>query len=264
MRLSWIMKRRRISALLFGISLFAALPADGAMRCLERDNPCDPDKLCSFKAALAEKVLLYQTFLRNSQVTKRRGQREGVRYNGRLRDEALAEAQAQYPNASPDEQSAEAGQILEKKVSEDVGARFKIPKCKNGSIQLDLFQKNGYQGMSTDADCKVSVEFMNRRLNPDLFEAEDATACKEFYDRDRAHEFIHKRRCDAAKASGMEVSFGIDSLIEDEIRAYRHSVLLTVAYLRLLKLQCSAGATPNETRVRARAIQNLLVPYLNK
>jgi len=258
------MKRYPISALLLGISLFAALPADGAMRCLSSDNPCDPDKICSFKASLAVKVLAYQAFLRNSQITKRDGKRDGIRYNGTLRGAALAEALDKFPGKDPDVQSAEAGQILEDKVSAYIDEKFKVPKCKTGSVQYNLFPRKGYQGMSTDEDCKVHVEFNGSQVDPDAFEASEPNACKEFFDRERAHEVMHQRRCDAAKKAGTTASLGIDALIEEEIRAYRHSVLLTVAYLRLLKLQCSAKATPKETRARARAIQDMLVPYLGK
>ena len=73
-----------------------------APTCIDSDNPCEPNKLCTFKAQLAEKVFIYQTLLRNSQVTRRspRGRREGIRYDGKLYDAAVSEAKKSFPNDS--------------------------------------------------------------------------------------------------------------------------------------------------------------------
>lgn len=266
MTMKWwkVMKRVPIRALLFGLSLFAALPADAAPECLKNDNPCQPDKLCSFKAALAEKVLLYQLYLRNSQVTKRRGSREGVRYDGDLYDTSMSEAQTAFPKETAAQQRVRAGQIFQEKIRKYASDHFKLPACKTGSVDLSLFPKKGYSGMNTNEACQVWVNFEGGEYDPATFGSSDQTTCKEFYDRDRAHEVIHQRRCEAAKKRGQAHTFDIDETIEEEIVAYRHSVRLTQAYVRLLSLQCSTQATPDELRKRAQNIENLLTPYFNK
>src|ERR1700712_2332672 len=78
--------------------------------CLDNDNKCEPEKLCTFKVQLAEKVFLYQAYLRNSQVTKKLGRREGIRYDGSLYDQSVAEARQSFPNDSPATQMVKAGQ----------------------------------------------------------------------------------------------------------------------------------------------------------
>jgi hypothetical protein len=249
-------------------SLVCSVPtpeAAAAPQCLKTSNQCSPDKLCTFKAALAEKVLLYQTYLRNSQVTKRRGKRDGVRYDGRLYDESVNEARRDFPRESREEQMVRAGQIFQEKIRAYVNDKYKTPACNHGgTFQRNLFPKAGYTGMYTTEQCAVRVRFEGGEYDPAGFGANDATSCQEFYDRDRAHEVIHQRRCQAAKDRGMPQTFAIDSMIEEEVLAYEHSVRLTHAYVRLLSIQCSAQATPDELQSRAKRIQDLLAPYLAK
>src|SRR5262245_36586417 len=96
--------RRLLSAVLiaFGLCAFPMSAAEAAPTCLKTDNQCDPNKLCTFKNELAGKVFLYQTLLRNSQITRNSPghKREGIRYDGTLYDEAVAEAVAAYPKES--------------------------------------------------------------------------------------------------------------------------------------------------------------------
>jgi hypothetical protein len=239
--------------------------AAAAPQCLKSDNQCSPDKLCTFKVALAEKVLLYQTYLRNSQVTKRRGKRDGIRYDGRLYDESVSEARAAFPRESAEQQRVRAGQIFQEKIRKYAEDKFKPPACNHGgTFQNNLFPKAGYSGMYTTEACQVRVRFEGGEYDPGGFGANDATSCQEFYDRDRAHEVIHQRRCQAAKDRGMPQTFAIDELIEEEILAYEHSVRLTHAYVRLLSIQCSSQATPDEIQARTKRVQDLLAPYLTK
>jgi hypothetical protein len=237
-----------------------------APTCIDSNNQCEPNKLCTFKAQLAEKVFIYQTLLRNSQVTKRRRgmKREGIRYDGALYDAAMSEAERDFPNASADEQAVRAGQIFNQKLREYVEMNFKLPTCSGGG-QLDrsLLPKPGYTGMITDEHCRVWVKFEGGEYSPDGFGANDATSCQEFYDRDRAHEIIHQRSCEAAEAKGKELH-SISELIEDEIAAYRHSVRLSQAYVRLLSIECSSQPNPMQQKARAKRVQDLLGPYLKK
>lgn len=237
-----------------------------APTCIDSDNPCEPNKLCTFKAQLAEKVFIYQTLLRNSQVTRRspRGRREGIRYDGKLYDAAVSEAKKSFPNDSAADQAVKAGQIFNEKLREYAEKNFVLPTC-SGMAQLDksLLPKAGYSGMSTDENCRVWVNYLGGEYEPAGFGSSDKTSCQEFYDRDRAHEVIHQRSCEAAKKKGKNLH-SIDALIEDEVKAYAHSVRLSLAYVRLLSIECSAMPNPADQKARAKRVQDLLGPYLSK
>jgi hypothetical protein len=239
--------------------------ATAAPSCLETSNACESDKLCTFKASLAEKKFIYETLLRNSQVTKKaRGQkRDGVRYDGELYDASLKEAKERFPKDSAAEQKVKAGQIFQTKLREYVTKNFKLPTCDKGKLDRSLLPKAGYTGMETDEHCRIWVKFEGGQYEVDGFGSNDKTSCQEFYDRDRAHEVIHQRSCQAAKRRNTHLH-SIDDAIEDEVRAYRHSVRLTKAYVRLLSLRCSSMPNPNEQKKRAKRIQDLLGPYLKK
>lgn len=260
---------RKVGALLAALGLWV-LPLTGAWAappCLDNDNQCEPDKLCTFKASLAEKVLIYRIYLRNSQVTKSRKTktREGVPYDGTLYDESVAEAQHDFPHVSAAEQMVKAGQIFQEKVRAAAKAEFKPPACSyGGTLNTSLLPKDGYAGMFTDANCKVHANFEAGDYDADGFGANDKTSCPEFYDRDRAHEAIHKQRCEAAMRRGKPETLAIDQLIESELIAYAHSVRLTQAYVRLLSLQCSSKSTPQKLQQRARDIQRVLTQYQQK
>lgn len=238
--------------------------ASANANCMESDNQCDPDKLCTFKASLAEKVYIYQTYLRNSQRTKRKGSREGIKYDGKLYDASIAEAQMAFPNATGDELMEKAGQIFQEKVRKDAADNIKLPTCSGGGMaRASLLPKPGYKGAYTDARCNVYFNYNGGEYPPAGFGASDTTNCQEFYDRDYAHEVIHKQSCEASKASGKNLH-RIDNMIEDEIAAYRHSVWLTKAYVRLLSIRCSKLPNRDQLKMRMQRIQDLLNPYLKR
>jgi hypothetical protein len=254
-----------VAAVLMGALWLAPLRlASANANCMESDNQCDPDKLCTFKAALAEKVYLYQAYLRNSQKTKRMGRREGIRYDGKLYDASLAEARTSFPNAMGDELLEKAGQIFQEKIRKDAETNFKMPTCTGNAMpKLSLFPKPGYTGAYTTDRCQVFFKYNGGEYPPAGFGASDSTPCQEFYDRDLAHEMIHKASCEAAQASGKNLH-RIDNMIEDEIAAYRHSVWLTKAYVRLLSIRCSKLPNRDQLKLRAQRIQDLLNPYLKR
>lgn len=240
----------------------SAHDAIAAPQCLSNDNPCEPNKLCTFKAALAEKALIYQIYLSNSQKTKAAEKRDGVRYDGTLYEEAMTEAQSRFPDDSLEEQKEKAARIFQDKVKEKAARDFRRPVCRlGGSVDLSLLPKEGYEGMFTNAGCQIRVNFEGGDYDAATFGANDATSCAEFYDRDRAHEVIHQRRCKAAKERGNTQRESIDGLIEEEVAAYKHSVKLTKAYVKLLAYQCSTQKDPPGLRSRARQIDALLTPY---
>lgn len=72
-----------------------------------------------------------------------------------------------------------------------------------------------------------------------------------------------RRSCQVAKAKGKDLH-SINAMIEDEIAAYAHSVRLSQAYVRLLSIRCSAEPDPKQQQQRAKRVQDLLAPYLNR
>ena len=211
-----------------------AREANAAPQCIKTNDPCAPEKLCTFKAALAEKALIYQIYLANSQKTKAAVKRDGVRYDGTLYDEALAEAASRFPDDTVAEQREKAARIFQDKVKEKAAQDFRRPVCRfDASVNLSLLPKVGYGGMFTNEGCQIRVNYQGGDYDAATFGENDATSCVEFYDRDRAHEVIHQRRCQAAKDRGDTKRESIDGLIEEEVAAYKHSVKLTKAYVTL-------------------------------
>lgn len=245
---------------------FSSLPfceAHAATPCMDESNQCEPDKLCTFKAQLAEKVFLYQMYLKNSQVTRKRGKRDGVRYDGTLYEASVTEARDAFPKASAAEQMVKAGQIFQEKLRKYAEENFKLPTCSlSGNLQRSMLPKEGYGGMFTNEHCNIRVNYEGGDYEPDGFGASHMS-CQEFYDRDRAHEVIHQRSCQAAKAKGKDLH-SINAMIEDEIAAYAHSVRLSQAYVRLLSLRCSAEPDPKQQQARAKRVQELLAPYFSR
>jgi len=242
--------KRRSMALV--ACIFLSLPittAWAADSCLKTDNPCDPDKLCTFAAELAAKKLTYETYRANRNK------------NGPLYQEAMAEAKG-----TGAAKLASAGSILQDKVKAHVLATFKAPACSSGTLDRSLVPKAGYDGMHTDELCRVFADFEAAPVSAKTFGSNDATSCPEFYDRDRAHEVIHQQRCIAANKPGYKGKdrFAIDQVAREEMIAYNHSVKLSRAYVRLLSLQCSAARTPEALQARAEKIQQLLAPYTGK
>lgn len=266
------MKRARRSVLSLVATMLAigTWPGTGRanQRCIDSTNPCEPDKLCTFKSQLAEKAFVHATYLANSQVTKRLGTRDTVRYDGRLHDAALAEARAAFPGASGADLQVKAGQIFEKKVRDyaEDPKNFKLPTCRlGGQLDRTLLPKSGYKGMYTKPapSCGISVNYNEGDYDPNGFGSGDPTPCQEFYDRDLAHETIHQKRCEKAKAAGIE-DLTLERVIEGEIAAYEHSVRLSAAYVKFLSILCTTLPNLEEKQRRANQIENLLQPYLNK
>lgn len=256
-----------LTALSLGV-FAAALPvpkAYAAPSCLGSGNQCKPDALCTFKAQLAEKVFLYQTYLRNSQVTKKakNKKRDGIRYNGALYDASVKEAKERFSTATPEELRVKAGQIFQEKIRAYAQANFAIPQCSTGALDRSLLPKEGYSGMFTNEHCQVRVNYLGGDYDPEGFGASHTTSCQEFYDRDRAHEVLHQNTCNKAKDTSKNLD-DIDAMIEDEILAYEHSVRLSEAYVRLLSIECSTRPNPDEQKKRAKRIEDLLSPYLKK
>jgi hypothetical protein len=227
--------------------------AEAAPPCLGSGNLCEPDKLCTFRVALAEKKFILSIFKRNAPSPRRPN-------GGPLYLAAVQEARTQLPNGTATQRAEQAGANFQEKVRQYAEANFKVPTCSSGTLDTSLLPKAGYNGMHTTPACQVFVNYNAGDYDPSGFGSGDATSCPEFYDRDRAHEEIHRRACVAGGAGRL----GIDRMIQEEITAYDHSVRLSRAYVRMLSIRCSATATRAQRQTRARDIQQLLSPYLAK
>jgi len=53
-------------------------------------------------------------------------------------------------------------------------------------------------------------------------------------------------------------------VIEDEVQAYRNSVIESEAYVKLLTLLCTTSPKPSIRKTRAKTIQTLLRRYATK
>ena len=231
--------------------------ADAAPPCLDADNQCEPDKLCTFEQQLAEKILIQQIYKAN------RPSLNGGR-GGPLYQESVAEAAQRAPMASASERADIAGQLLQEKVQKMAQAQVTIPRCERGSFDPKYLPKVGYNAMFTNEHCEVRVDFESGDYPAEGFGADHVSACPEFYDRDRAHEAIHQSSCKAAKKKGDGQNLNINRIIQDEIKAYEHSIKVSKAYVRLLSLLCSADAPPEKKQMAAARYRDLLGPYLTK
>lgn len=254
--------RRSAAPLLLGLSL-CAMPSrtvQAAEDCLGASSQCDPDLLCTFRRELAMKVALYQAYLRNSQKTKQLGKRDTVRYNGAFYDASMSEARAMLgPTASKDALQETAGRIFQTKMNA-YAMTLPEPTCSRGTVQDAKLPPSGYGGMETDANCRISVSYEAGDYSPEGF-GSSHTTCKEFYERDHAHELIHQETCQKV---GSATAFHIDNMIENEVKAYEHSVRLSKAYVELLGIRCSAHPTPWDKLARAAQLIDLLDQYDNR
>lgn len=232
-----------------------------ASRCLKDKNPCDPDLLCTFKAQWHSKVFLYVTTTMNDQARKGQKPKDGYYYDGGLYDASMAQATSENPGATAAQIKQAAGPIFEKKLEKFALNTFEMPSCElGGRYDTNRSTPSGYEGMTTDADCKVQVTYYGQDYDPGTF-GQNGTACEEFYEADFAHEQIHVRACEQFKKLKKPPGFGfnIDILVKEEATAYKHSMKLAEARYRYLLAQCS-DRYPNQesTRTQFKKMNDLL------
>jgi hypothetical protein len=235
--------------------------------CLDKSKACDPDLLCSFKSEYYAKLVGFISYAMNDTRGKKPNKGiDGVYYDGSIRQEAIDEAVKNFPDKSKDEQLVEAGQIFQRKIATLIRNSFEEPTCNyGGKLNKPALPVEGYEGMSTLEDCTIHVVYYKEGKDPDNF-INNGTTCLEFYQRDLAHEKIHKKRCDLAKSLGTRAKrMKIDNLIAEETDAYQHSTRLSEAYMRFLNLQCSSRLKdPKSINKMMSKINSLLKPYTSK
>lgn len=238
-----------------------------AKQCINDGDPCNPALLCSFEADLAGKVATYQAYLRNSQVTRgaKSQKREGVGYDGKLYDAALAEAAAKNPDASKEVQRRLAAEIFNDKLRESLKDRLpKFMKCGVPDVEADDSILPTWNGMHTSEDCNVYGDTDDGSvLLGDL--KRQTTACMEFFDRDVGHENVHQALCTERKRNPpANDPYDIDQAIEEEIAAYNYSVKRAAADVRALALKCSVDPSLKTRRARAKDLSKKLAAYKAK
>lgn len=231
-------------------------------RCLKDRNPCDPDLLCTFKAQWYSKVFLYVATTMNDQARKGKKPKDGYYYDGALYDASMAQATQENSGSTASQINEAAGQIFEKKLEKFALSSFEMPRCElNGRYDTTRSPPEGYQGMSTDSDCKVTVKYYGHHYDPATF-GQNGTTCEEFYEADYAHEQIHVKACQAAKKGHVKDHFSINVLVKEEATAYKHSMQLAEARYRYLLSQCS-DKYPNQENARTqyKKMNDLLKGY---
>jgi hypothetical protein len=258
--------------LLAGLSALLLAPMGVALavpaQCITDTTMCDKDLLCAFKVELAEKLLLYQTFVANSPTTKKAtgGTRQGVRYSGALYDAALAEAKREDPNASAEELAASAYDKFANKVRaklQQQAAQYK--DCSSLGLTPNETLRGTWSGMHTDkADCSVYGDIGTGAAKKTVFldDLKDQTdGCLEVYDSDRGHEAVHQDFCNKRRAGQLPPSVGLGGYIDEDIAAYRYSLQHAANDLQRMQILCSADPTTDEFRQRAQQLLDKVKQY---
>jgi hypothetical protein len=244
-----------LTLLPFGVA--AAVPK----QCINQKDQCNPSLLCSFEADLAAKIATYQALLANSQQTRtaRNKTRDGIRYNGRLYDAALAEAEEKYKDESEAVQREQVANIFNTKLREHLLPKLpKFMSCSVDGIEADKSILPSWDGMHTSDDCNIYGDVGEKSvLLSDL--KKDTVACQEFFERDVGHEQIHQERCyQRGRKPAGDSPDGIDEHIEEEIDAYRYSIQRGSNDVKLLGQKCSVDPNLKTRRARAKALANNL------
>jgi hypothetical protein len=247
-----------------GLSALVLVPVGSALarteQCITEETKCDHDLLCTFKVELAEKLLLYRTFVANSPATKKAPKRtlHGVKYSGALYNAALAEARAEDPGSSEAELAAPAYHKFMAKVRQKLDAEgSKYKNCKALGVQNEDDLRGTWSGMHTDKnDCNVYGDIgrgdEQRSVSLDDLKAE-SEGCLEVYESDRGHEAVHQEFCRKRLTKQIPPSNNLASYIDEDIAAYRYSV--QHAYNDLEKMQILCSTDPKTDAFRKRADQ---------
>jgi hypothetical protein len=251
----WMYVAAGLSALLLApLGAALARPAE----CIKDTTKCDKDLLCTFKVELAEKILLYETFVANSPATKQapKSTSQGVKYKGALYTAALAEATAANPKASAEDLATAAYALFVDKVRAKLAAEAAQYKdCKSLGVTPNDTQRGTWTGMHTDkSDCNVYGEIGTGkdRETLSLDDMKDKTdGCLEIYQSDRGHESVHQDFCYKRKGKQIPESTGLQGYVDEDIAAYRYSVQHAAGDLQRLQVLCSADPTTDDFRKRA-------------
>ncbi|HYP87456.1 MAG TPA: hypothetical protein VEQ59_04870 [Polyangiaceae bacterium] len=247
--------------LLAGLSALLLAPVGAALgkpaQCITDDTKCDHDLLCAFKVELAEKILLFETFVANSPTTQaaRKGTLQGVKYNGKLYQAALAEARAAEPGATGDDLAALAYSRFTKKVREKLRTESsKYKECKSLGVTPNETLRGTWTGMRTSKkDCTVYGDPPNDSevgiSLDDLKKKSDG--CLEIWESDRGHEAVHEDACRRRLANRERPPLTLQNYIDEDTEAYRYNVQHAANDLSKMQLLCTADPKTDDFRKRA-------------
>ncbi|RYZ05634.1 MAG: hypothetical protein EOO73_19275 [Myxococcales bacterium] len=245
-----------------GLAALVLAPLGAALarptQCIKPETKCDYDLLCAFKVDLAEKILIYEAFIRNSPATQKapKQTRQGIKYSGKLYQAALAQAKKEDPSLSGEDLASATYQIFVSKVRESLGQQAsKYKDCKSlGTTAKDQYV-GSWSGMLTDKeDCNVygSKLVGNNVERLTVGDLKDASqGCLEMWDGDRGHEAIHQDACRARLANKGAPPQTFKSYVEEDAQAYRYSLEQSSNHLKRLQLLCTADPKAKEFRERA-------------
>lgn len=264
-------KRKRLYAIV-GLFAVALIPLGVAlatpMECIKDGQMCNKDLLCAFKVELAEKILLYETFLGNSPATKKAKKmtRQGVKYSGALYDAALAEAKAENPGASAADLAAAAYQKFTTKVRAKLSQEAsKYKDCTALGVMPNDTYRGTWSGMHTDKnDCNVygDIGTGDAHESVALDDLKRRTeGCIEVYQSDRGHEAVHQDFCMKRLRKELPASEGLQGYIDEDIEAYRYSLQHASNDLTRLQLQCTTDPSTDQFRKRADDLLKKLKQY---
>lgn len=247
--------------LVAGLSALLLAPISAALgrpeQCIKDDTKCDYDLLCAFKVELAEKMILFKTFVANSPRTKaaKKSTLNGVKYSGKLYTEALAEAKKEDPTATGDDLASLAYSKFMKKVRATLNAQAaKYQDCKALGVTPNNALRGTWTGMRTSKkDCTVYGDPPNdSEIGISLDDLKKSSqGCLEVWESDRGHEAVHEEMCRRRLANRERPPLTLQDYVEEDAEGYRYNVQHAANDLTQMQLRCTADPKADDFRKRA-------------
>jgi hypothetical protein len=247
--------------LVAGLSALLLAPVGAALgrpvQCIKDDTKCDYDLLCAFKVELAEKMILFKTFVANSPRTKaaKKSTLNGVKYSGKLYTEALAEAKKEDPTASGDDLASLAYSKFMKKVRATLNAQAaKYQDCKSLGVTPNNALRGTWTGMRTSKkDCTVYGDPPNdSEIGISLDDLKKSSeGCLEVWESDRGHEAVHEDFCRRRLANRERPPLTLQDYVDEDTEGYRYNVQHASNDLIQMQLRCTADPKTADFRKRA-------------
>lgn len=245
-----------------GLAALLLAPVGNALgqpeQCIKDDTRCNYDVLCAFKVELAEKMLLFKTFVENSPKTKSAKNRtlNGIEYSGKLYDAALAEAKKEDPKASGGDLASLAYSKFTAKAQAKLDSEAANYKdCKSLGVTPKDELRGTWTGMRTSkTDCTVygNPPKGSSEIGVSLDSYKKAsTGCLEVWDSDRGHESVHEEACRKRLAMKERPPLSLQDYIDEDTEAYRYNVQHAINDLSQMQLRCTHDPKTNEFRKRA-------------
>ncbi len=246
---------------LAGLSALLLAPLGAALarpeQCITDQTKCDYDLLCAFKVELAEKMILFQTFVANSPRTQaaKNSSLNGVKYSGALYRAALAEAKKEDPTATGDDLAALAYSKFTKKVKAELDAQAsKYKDCKSLGVTPKDSLRGTWTGMRTSKkDCTVYGDPPDdSQVGISLDDLKKSSqGCLEVWESDRGHEAVHEEVCRLRLANRNRPPLTLQDYIDEDTEAYRYNVQHAANDLEQMQIRCTADPKADDFRKRA-------------